>query len=78
MVSIEAVTHESKADCDQNRGKMNRESKADLFEGAAAGQVAEGIGKKGREQLEKEKYHRVVVAAYNFSGNHPVIVERLI
>ena len=46
-VSVEAVTHKSKADRDKNRGEMNWKSKADLLKGAAAGQVAEGVGKEG-------------------------------
>ena len=46
-VRVETVAHESKADGDENRGKMNREGKAKLLQGATAGQVAEHVGKKG-------------------------------
>ena len=53
LVSVEAVTHESKADGDKDRRNVDWNRKTNPLEGAAVGQVAEGVGKKGRKQLEK-------------------------
>ena len=47
LVSVEAVTHKSEADSDKDGGEMDRESEADSLKSAAAGQVAEAVGKKG-------------------------------